>query len=276
MPLPQCLAGVVICVLLAAPHTASAADDALTLTGVADVSLLDAGVFLVSGPPQVAREEVFEILRRPDGGVTLLATTTMADGAMRVMSRYDYDARWHALSGAGRGLYDDEAVNIHLNAVAGGVAIQVHGEATVVDARIACASDCLINMAPSASPMFVMTRRYDRVKAGTQTFQWAAQDLSRARTSPDNQTAELRLRSEVTLKRADSSSLTIRAYEMVERIPTPDGGVFVMEFDLWTDDADRPMGFRINRVGGRSSTSGAVGFRRGFEDIREQLAPTTP
>jgi hypothetical protein len=63
---------------------------------------------------------------------------------------------------------------------------------------------------------------------------------------------------------------------MIERIPTPDGGVFVMEFDLWTDDADRPMGYRINSTGGKPSTSGVFGFRQGYEDVRDQLVAAKP
>ncbi len=44
-----------------------------------------------------------------------------------------------------------------------------------------------------------------------------------------------------------------------------------MEFDLWTDDDDRPMGYRINRTGGKASTAGIVGFRKGYEDVRDRL-----
>jgi len=126
-------------------------------------------------------------------------------------------------------------------------------------------------MGPSGSPMFVMTRRYDQARGGIQSFQWAAQDLTQAFTSPDNQRAALRLRREFPVKRTDGSTLVLRDYEMIERIPTPDGGVFVMEFDLWTDDLDRPMGYRINTAGGKPSTSGVLGFRKGYEDVRAQI-----
>ena len=63
---------------------------------------------------------------------------------------------------------------------------------------------------------------------------------------------------------------------MIERIPTPDGGLFVMEFDLWTDDAERPMGYRINKIGGKPSTSGIVGFRKGYEDVRSSPGHGSP
>ena len=127
-----------------------------------------------------------------------------------------------------------------------------------------------MDMAPSGSPMFVMTRHYDHAKGGTQSFQWAAQDLPRPVTSPDNQRAELRLRRERAVTRADGSRLRLRDYEMVERIPTPDGGMFVMEFDLWTDEADRPMAYRINSVAGKPPATPIIALRRGYDDA---LAP---
>jgi hypothetical protein len=245
-----------------------AAQDDVTLSGVKGVKLLDGGSFAVTGPPSAARDETFEFLQRPDGSVTLLSATTMADGTLRVQARYDYDAHWDAVAGAGQGLYGDEPVRVAMQVTAAGVSIKVRGDKTSIDKTIPCPNRCFMDMAPSGSPMFVMTRHYDRSKGGTQSFQWAAQDLPRPFSSPDNQRAELRLRRELPVKRLDGSTLNIRDFEMVERIPTPNGGLFIMEFDLWTDDADRPMGYRINSVGGKPPAMSIVGFRKGYEDVR--------
>jgi hypothetical protein len=147
----------------------------------------------------------------------------------------------------------------------------VRGAKTSIDKTIACPAGCDLDMAPSGSPMYVMTRRYDLAKGGVQTFQWAAQDLAQNLTSPPNQRTELRFRGEKPVPRADGTTVKIRDYEMIERIPTPDGGIFVMEFDLWTDDASRPMGYRVNKTGGKPSTAGIVAFRRGYEDVRDRL-----
>lgn len=255
---------------------AMAVADDLTLAGLRDVKLVDAGSFVVSGLPPFAREETFEFLRRPDGGMTLLSATTMTDGAMRVQARYDYDADWNAIEAVGRGIYEDEPVRVQLKAQAGSVAIRVRGEQTQVEKTVPCPDGCFMDMAPSGSPMFVMTKRYDQEKGGMQSFRWAAQDLRQNFSSPDNQRAALRLRREIPVKRADGSMITIRDYEMIERIPTPDGGVYVMEFDLWTDGDDRPMGYRINSAGGKPSTSGILGFRKGYEDVREKVARKAP
>jgi hypothetical protein len=245
--------------------------DGLTLSGIRDVELLDSGSFVVSGLPPFAREETFEFLRRPDGGFTLLSATTMTSGTYRVQARYDYDSDWNAVKAVGQGIYENEPVRVDMQAKSGEVEIRVRGEQTSIDAAIPCPSGCFMDMAPSGSPMFVMTRHYDHSRGGPQSFQWAAQDLPRPFTSPANQRAELRLRRAIPVERADGSTITIRDYEMIERIPTPDGGVYVLEFDLWTDDVDRPMGYRINRAGGKPSTSGIVGFRKGYEDVRDQI-----
>ena len=261
-------------IALAVPATALVAQQGVTLSGVKGVRLLDAGIFAVSGGASTAREETFEFLRRPDGGVTLLSATTMNDGSARVQARYDYDAAWKAVTAYGQGVYGDEPVQVEMRTSPGAVAIRVRGAKTALDKSVPCPAGCFMDMAPSGSPMFVMTRHYDRAKGGEQSFQWAAQDLPRPFTSPDNQRAALKLRAELAAKRADGSSLKIRDYEMIERIPTPDGGLFVMEFDLWTDDAERPMGYRINKVGGKPPAAPIVGFRRGYEDIRAQVVGT--
>ena len=256
---------------LLATATPATADGGVMLSGVKGVRLLDAGSFVVTGGASSAREETFEFLQRPDGGVTLLSATTMKDGSARVQARYDYDAAWQAVAAYGQGIYGDEPVQVDMHTAPGAVAIRVRGAKTAIDKSVPCPAGCFMDLAPSGSPMFVMTRNYDRAKGGEQSFQWAAQDLPRPFTSPDNQRAALRLRGELPVKRADGSSLKIRDYEMVERIPTPGGGVFVMEFDLWTDAAERPMGYRINKVGGKPPTAPIVAFRQGYQDIRAQV-----
>jgi hypothetical protein len=266
--LPSTLA---IAATLLAPTVSFAAPDGVTLSGVKGVRLLDAGVFIVSGSASTARVETFEFLQRPDGGVTLLSATTMTDGSARVQARYDYDAGWKAVAAVGQGIYGDEPVRVELQPAAGAVAIKVRGAKTAIDKTVPCPEGCFMDMAPSGSPMFVMTRHYDRAKGGEQSFQWAAQDLPRPLTSPDNQRATLRLRRELPVKRADGSTLTIRDYEMIERIPMPKGGLFVMEFDLWTDEAERPMGYRINKVAGNNPASPIATFRSGYEDVRDQV-----
>ena len=101
-------------VAILATGAAATAQDGVTLSGVKGVRLVDAGIFAVSGGPTTAREETFEFLRRPDGGVTLLSATTMNDGSFRVQARYDYDAAWKAVTAWGQGVYGDEPVQVEM------------------------------------------------------------------------------------------------------------------------------------------------------------------
>ena len=165
---------------LAFAYTAASGAEELTLSGLRDVQLVDSGSFVVSGLPPFAREETFEFLERPDGGMTLLSATTMTDGAMRVQARYDYDADWNAMQAVGQGIYEDEPVRVNLKAGPESVSIRVRGEQTSVDKTVPCPDGCFMDMAPSGSPMFVMTRRYDRARGGMQSFRWAGQDLRQA------------------------------------------------------------------------------------------------
>lgn len=260
---------------LLVPAAPAPAAEGLTLSGVKGVKLVDAGVFTVSGMPSTAREESFEFLQHPDGSHTLLSATTMADGSYRVQARYDYDAKWNAVAAVGQGIYGDEPVRVDLNTVPGGVTIKVRGATTSIDKTIPCPKACFMDMAPSGAPMFVMTRHYDRAKGGEQSFQWAAQDLPKALSSPDNQQAAINLRREYAVKRADGTTLKIREYQQIERIPTP-GGLFIMDFDIWTDDAERPVAYRINKVGGKPPAAPILGFRRDFADVRSQVLEPAP
>ena len=109
--------------------TSVVADD-LVLSGVRNVKLLDAGQFIVSGKAPSARIETFEFLERPEGGFTLLSTTTIADGSAQVQARYDYDEDWNAIRALGQGIYEDEPVRVNLTAEPSSVTIEVRGDDT--------------------------------------------------------------------------------------------------------------------------------------------------
>jgi hypothetical protein len=256
--------------LLALLLAGTASADDVTLSGVTGVTLLDAGRFSVSGAASTARDETFEFLRRADGGYTLLSATTMRDGAYRVQARYDYDAAWNAVAAVGQGRYGDEPVHVELKTAPGAVAIRVRGPKTAIDRTIPCPAGCFTDLAPSGSPMFVMTRHYDRAKRGEQSFQWAAQDLARPQTSPEDQRASIELLRETTLKRAGGATLVVREYRQIERIPTP-AGPFVMTFGLWTDDSERPLAYRIDTVQGKPPKVPIVAIREGYEEVRAIL-----
>ena len=133
-----------------------------------------------------------------------------------------------------------------------------------------CDPTCLIDMAPSVNPMFVMTRQYDLARGGEQEFIWAGQDLVRAQHLTDDH-VRIVLKDEPTVSRAGGAALKLRHFFFVERIPQPDGKMFVLDFDLWTDLDHRPMAFRVHPPG--STAIGTVGLRKGFEDLEAQILP---
>lgn len=256
-----------------APSIVLALEDVTTFAGVTGATVIDSGVIVVESTPDFAREESFEYVRRPDGGVTLLNTINMTDGRFRVRARFDLDENWNSLTASGRGLYDGVPVDSRMERAEKVVEIQVHGEGVHLTPTAVCDPDCFINMSPTSLPMFVMTRHYDLEKGGPQLFRWTGQDLDRVRTLSGG-TAELTYKGDKILARAalpgaEGQSVTIRHFTFVESLPLPDGGRFKLDFDLWTDDEHRPLGFRVKTPG--MSGPGTIGFRQGWFDVRDQL-----
>lgn len=252
--------------------TAVAQEARPTFAGVKGAIMIDSGVMVVESTPDFAREESFEYLRRPDGGVTLLNTVNMTDGRFRVRARFDLDKDWKSINATGRGLYDGIAVDSRMERAGKVVEIQVTGEGVNLNPTAVCDPDCFINMSPTSLPMFVMTRHYDLEKGGPQLFRWTGQDLDRVRTLSGG-TAELTFQGERILARAvlpgkPSKTVTIRHFTFVESLPLPDGGRFKLDFDLWTDTEHRPLGFRVRTPG---SPGGTIGFRKAWADVRGQL-----
>jgi hypothetical protein len=267
----------VIAALLLAQTSAAQAQDPSVFAGVAGATLIDSGAMLVSGAGPFDREEGFEYLKRPDGGYVLLNTITAANGAYRVRARFNLDAQWRSTSAHGIGLYEGKPVNIAMRRDGDTVKIAVRpadpaqgGPSS--DPVAQCAPDCFINMSPSITSMFVMTRHYDFARGGGQLFRWTGQDLDRVRTLSGG-TAALTFKGNISLPRATGGTLTARHFTFIETMPNtgpnPAGGTYSLDFDLWTDTAHKPLGFRIRFSGG--APAGVVGWRTGYEDVRARL-----
>ena len=261
--------------LLSAFASSSAAThDASSFAGVAGATLLDSGALVVTGGGPLDREEAFEYLRRAEGGYTLLNTITAANGAYRVQARFDLDAAWRSQSAHGIGLYDGKAVAIAMRVDGKAVAIDVQpagdSGAKPLTATASCDPDCFVNLSPSATAMFVMTRHFDFTRGGEQEFRWAGQDLDRVRTLSGGR-ARLRFAGEQRVQDPTGREVLFRHFTFVELLPTPNGGSFRLDFDLWTDLEHRPMGFRVRTTGG--SPSGILAVRKGWEALRPRLSP---
>jgi|GEM_PF-1158109 len=252
------------------------AEEAVIYAGVAGATLMDSGTLVVSGAGAFDRQEVFEYVQRPDGGHVLLNVITAKSGADRVQGRLDYDADWNAQSAAGVGLYKGVPVDVSLMRAGKQVDIKVRprggglggGEGPSSDAVAVCDPDCFIDLSPSITPMFVMTRHYDFAKGGAQVFRWSGQQLNLAQTLSGG-TAAIAFVGEIEAARAGGAAVKVRHFTFVETMPLPAGGSFSVNFDLWTDLQHRPIGFRT-KLGGAKPYF-VVGWRQGFEDVRAGL-----
>lgn len=252
--------------LLAAMLPVAALSQPSVLSGVSDVQLLDAGVMDIRGDAPFVRSESFEYLQQADGSHILLNTITATDGRYRVRGRFDYDSEWRATSAAGVGLYEGERVEIAMRVDGQRVAIEVDGNNHRLRPSADCSPDCFLNLSPSAIAMFVMTRHYDLRRGGDQSFRWSGQDLDVEYTLSGG-TAALRWQGTRAYPHAGSAVL-LRHFTFRESLPRPDGERFVLDFDLWTDDRHRPIGFRVRIPGGEPG--GTVGIRTGYEQILAQ------
>lgn len=253
------------------------AAEPVVYAGVAGATLLDSGTLVVAGAGVFDRAEVFEYVQRPDGGHVLLNSITAKSGADRVQGRLDYDADWNAQSAAGIGLYKGVPVDVSLKRAGAQVDVRVRprdgaedgGEGPEIDAVAVCEPDCFIDLSPSITPMFVMTRHYDFGKGGAQVFRWSGQQLNLAQTLSGG-TAAIEFAGEKAAPRLGGETLKLRHFTFVETMPLPTGGSFSVNFDLWTDLEHRPIGFRT-KLGGAKPYF-VVGWRAGFEDVRAELA----
>jgi len=248
------------------------AGESVVYAGIAGGKLMDSGTLVVAGAGNFDRAEVFEYVQRPDGGHVLMNSITAKSGVDRVQGRLDYDADWNSESAAGLGLYAGTPVDIALKREGKQVRIKVRpveaGAVSGTEAVAVCDPDCFIDLSPSITPMFVMTRHYDFAKGGAQVFRWSGQQLNLAQTLSGG-TAAIAFAGEVAVSRPGGVVLKVRHFTFVETMPTPAGGTFSVSFDLWTDLAHRPIGFRT-KLGGAKPYY-VVGWRESFEDVRSGL-----
>jgi hypothetical protein len=118
----------------------------------------DSGRLLITGGRH-DRTEDFEVVRKPEGGRMMSSIITAANDTYRVQGRWDFDADEHALAATGIGNYEAGPVAVDIQARDGSVTLVVAG-ARDNQQHAPCTNDCLIDMSPSALPMFTMTRRY--------------------------------------------------------------------------------------------------------------------
>lgn len=224
----------------------------------------DAGVIEVTSA-RMARTEHFEVVRRADGGRTLTSVTLGAGGSYRVEGRWEYGPDDAAGPVRGLGVYDGTPVVIEISGGRPGARIDLVRGAERSSATADCAAGCLVDLAPSALPMFTMTRRYDAAAGGEQRFHWIGRSLTIDQVLLDG-TADIR---RIGSGRFGPDDEPVEQYAFVEKLKDEaSGSVFEVAFNLYVGADQRPLGFAIAPT--------TVGERVGYEGLTDALPPRFP
>ena len=182
--------------------------------------VLDQGVLRIRGGGPFDRDEQFTIWRTP-AGHRIESLITAVTAGYRFECRFDYDRDWLPIGASAQAENADGRFTVEI-APQGAVArIRVEGQQGEVIRQVSFPSGCLIDLEPSALPMWAMTRRYDRARSGTQQFTWIGRSLMRDLVLEGGSTA-------LALMHADDGE----SFEFVEELPVPGGGTYRIEFAL--------------------------------------------
>jgi hypothetical protein len=226
--------------------------------------LEDSGRMVVTGG-RFGRTEHFEVVRRADGGWTLTSVTVGDGDSYRVEGRWKYTADHKAQAVTGRGAYQGQSVGIDISGGRPGASVVVTqaGRERVVTAP--CEQGCLVDMAPSALPMFTMTRL--QRGEGPQTFRWIGQSLIADEVLLDG-TTEIRKLGEADFT-AGGRSVRVRQFAFVETLKNATtGATFRIGFNLYVDPDDRPLAFAIG--------ASTIGERAGYEGLVKAIPAQIP
>ncbi|MDX2142854.1 MAG: hypothetical protein SFV19_05840 [Rhodospirillaceae bacterium] len=234
--------------------------------------IIDEGKLTISGRPGFARTEEFSIFQRADGGFTVRSTITAEDGSYTANGRWNFDATWRAIDAAGQG--DAKGVKRRIEmwreSTPSGTVVKISRRATLADDEprnetfsAPCDAECLMDMAPAALPMSVMTRRYDAGRGGEQAFRWVGASLT------DDQvllggTATLWLNRMQKVAGSDIAHWRFR-----EDLPGANPGENTqMHMHLWTDAAGSLRKFGV----GRTDKPTTIGVRESDAELSAQMS----
>ncbi|MEE4184791.1 MAG: hypothetical protein V2J12_03375 [Gammaproteobacteria bacterium] len=227
--------------------------------------LEDSDLLIVTGGA-FDRTEAFEVVRRPDGGSVLTEIITGANDSYKVETRVRFDADGNGISGRGLGNYAGEPVEVIITKTDDVARITAQGDTFFAEHTAPC-DECMMDMSPSAIPMFMMTRRYDEAQGGKQTFRWVARALIGDQVLLDG-AAKIQKLGDFTFEK-DGEPVAVKQYAFVEKLKNEQmGAYFYVAFNLYTTADGKPLAF---------ATGGAtVGQRRGFEGITTALPAQIP
>lgn len=229
---------------------------------------VDAGEFVVHSA-RMARRERFELHRLADGTWRLASVTTGAGDQYRVEGEWTYDANWRALAASGRGQRGGSPFDVSIRRVDDEARIrQTEADGSGKRYSAPCGADCLLDLAPSALPMFTMTRRFDAAAGGIQAFRWVGHSLTDQQVLLDG-VAQVERVATGRFRDATGITVDVQQYAFVETLrDEASGQFFKVRFNLYVDATHRPLAFAIG-----TSTRGE---RTGYEGLIEALPFRAP
>jgi hypothetical protein len=240
---------------------------AAAVRAAADAGVIDAGVFVVDSA-RMARTESFELRREADGSWLLASVTTGAGNRYRVEGQWRFDADWRATGASGRGQAGDASFEVSIRKAGAEARISAGAAEAVSEYSASCAADCLMDLAPSALPMFTMTRRYDAVAGGIQSFRWVGHSLTDSQVLLDG-LAQIERAAVGSFRTAAGTTVEVQQFAFVETLrDEASGQSFKVRFNLYVDAAHRPLAFAIG--------ANTRGERVGYEGLIEALPFRAP
>ncbi len=199
--------------------------------------LPDDGVLeMRGGGPLHDRDEQFRIAAFEDSGFLIQTRITPLDGRYEIETEMRFGVDWLPLSlhAVSRTVESEHRVELLRRGDHALLSVQ-RGDAAAVRQHVPLAPDTLIDLEPSALPMWAMTRRYDRRQRQTQTFRWIGRSLLRDLTLEA-------LEVPLTLVRHDAAGET---FEFSETYAAADGSRYTVDFTLSTDSCGRLQRFTV-------------------------------
>ncbi len=239
--------------------------DSLVYEIASDDEVIDSGEMLVTRDKTLISRESFQVLRRKDGGRSIISEVTGVAREYNIRARWDYDEKEHAVMSWGSGIHGENRFDVVLSNTPPDASMSVlYQSGEKIEHRGVCPKGCLMDMMPGALPQFTMTRRYDYEDKGVQDFRWMAFMLHFDIRSFDV-VVSIEHQRDFSVERSDGSTMTIRQFAFSESGTTEnDGEAYTLQSYLWIDDDHRPLKFRAGQT---------IGLRTGLDDIADQLVP---
>ncbi len=202
-----------------------------------DSAVPDAGALRMrGGGPQLDRDEHFSI-HAQDDGYRIATRIEAVDGSYRLSTELWYSAQWLPLRLRGHAVTAAGETEVVIARRGDEATLEVRGPAGAAPSRrLPCPADTLIDLEPSALPMWAMTRRYDRARGGVQPFRWIGRSLLRDLTLESLETP-------LQLARTDAGT---EYFEFTESYPAAGGGSFTLQFGLCVDASGRLQQFSVD------------------------------